>query len=179
MAKATTKQETVSVLAGSVSIAAAGGSAAVAQIPTSIAIDQKRGMRIHRILYDISSIQVTGMAADGDAVRFGLSFLATQPSAGFQFFTPGIIDFNLISRKEFGVAATSQLLINPAIIKNFTDLPGGGKLIHPASLYTWYYVDVALGGACDVDYMVEYTMEDISPDVWDDLWRQIFVSQAG
>jgi hypothetical protein len=136
-------------------------------------------MRIRRINYFIGNA-LEAVDADGDRIEFGLTMIGTVPAAtNFLMNSAGIIDFNSIERKELGVAATAIISSGPEVVKDFASFPNGGLIIHPASLYVFQQTIDAVAAAWFLQVEMYYTMEDLTPETWDDLWRQIFVSQAG
>lgn len=157
------------------------GSATTSQGPTQItsgyALADKVAMRIQRINYFLHEL-TEQLNTSLDTARFGFCFLASQPTGGFLPQSPGVLDYVSITRLDMGTPATEKLIVEPSVTHDFMSLPGGGLLAHPAAFYTWAYTEDALAGSSAVYYDIFYTMEDITPDMWDELWKQIFVTQA-
>jgi len=155
-------------------------------IPSSVSLEEKVGMRIHKIEYYLTSpvavaanAPLLPMGASGDQLKFGLAFLAAMPVGGFFVESPGVIDFNVVTRLDL-TAVGSINAIDPMIIKDKAkDYPPDGILVHPANIYHWSYCTNALAAAISIGFKVFYTMEELSQDVWDSLWKQMFVTQAG
>lgn len=155
---------------------------ATTKVDSASSPEDKIGMRIHSIDYFVTHI-TTGMlaalAASGDAVKFGFSFLSSQPAGGFVPQSPGVIDYKGLTRIDTGAAANGHFVSDPFTRTNMHDRHPDGFLIHPASLYYWYYTTNALAGNFYIYAKMWYTIEDITQDVWDDMWKAIFVTQAG
>lgn len=174
-------------LSGKISINNTLAANGVVKIDSAISIDENRAMRIRLIEYYFGFFDsvpadgslLTSLAAASDDLKFGLSFLAAQPSGGFLETSPGVIDFNRVRRVDIGTAAEGDRIIDPVISKKMTERFPDGILIHPASLYTWFYTQNALGAACYIPYKIYYTMEDITDQMRESFWKQIFVTQAG
>jgi hypothetical protein len=179
---ATTKKQSnpreLCIAMGSTGVLAAEN---VTKIASASSPEDKQAMRIHAIqyfmLHPTTGIEV--FAADGDCIKFGFSFLSQQPTGGFVGDSPGVVDFNRVRRQELGVAANAVILKDPFIMKNMHDLHPDGLMVHPSALYWWTYVENALASAFTFHAKIWYTMEDITQDMWDDLWKMIFVTQAG
>lgn len=189
MSAAKTKSTVLRELSGSIAIVETLDSGAITLVPSNVSLEERVAMRIYQIEYyggfytgaspSADSSLFTAMAASLDSVKFGFSFLAVQPVGGFLEYSPGVVDFNRVTRKDFGTAASGQLLIDPFIVKNMRDRHPDGMLVHPANLYYWKYTNVALGAACFIPFKIYYSMEDITDAEWEMLWKTIFVTQAG
>jgi hypothetical protein len=111
-------------------------------------------------------------------VKFGLSFISQMPAAGFMPYSPGLIDYQEISRLDVGVAASGLIYKDSSIVQDLTALPGGGLLVHPASVYQWYYTGANLAAVAMAIYReLTFTSEPITQDVWDDLWKAVLGTQ--
>jgi hypothetical protein len=178
---ASTKQgnpRELSIAMGSTGLLAAES---ITKIASASSPEDKQAMRIHTIEYFMNH-PTTGLVvfgATGDNLKFGFSFLAAQPGGGFSPDSPGVIDYNVITRTDLGAAATGQLLKDPWIVKDMHARHPDGYLCHPSALYWWAYCGNALASAFVFYAKIWYTMETISQDMWDDLWKQIFVTQVG
>lgn len=175
----------VTVLHNGVGDLAGGGSPVI--IPSSSSLEERIGMRIHMLEYFAGYFDntpadqslITALAASADEIKFGLAFLASQPSGGFLETSPGVLDFNRVRRMDYGTAGSHQIWIDPIIRKDFSNWPGGGILCHPANVYHWSYCNNAMGASALIPIKIHYTLEDISDAEWEQLWKQIFVTQAG
>lgn len=162
------------------------GSATVAnttKIESSVALEEKIGMRIRAIEYFLHTGNggIAGLLAADDELRFGLCFLSSQPTGGFLPWSPGVIDYNTLIRRDIGVAANAMMLQDPVVVKDMLKRFPEGILIHPANLYVWSYAPNQIGAPTNIyaGIKIHYTMEDINQDAWDDMWKQMFVAQAG
>jgi len=149
------------------------------QVASNSSLEEKVAMRIHSIEY--YSDNLSPLTADLDRINFGFSFLSQQPSGGFTPLSPGVIDYNAVFCRLYGTAANKMINVDPFLIKNFANRypEGGGVLVHPANLYWWTYCPDASSGAVTINAKVWYSMEDITQEMWDDLWKMMFVTQAG
>lgn len=147
------------------------------QIASGYALNDLVGMRIHRIKYDLMSV-LNQLNTSADSVRLGFTFMSVAPTGGFLPSSAGVINMIRVWRNDFGTAANGFFMEEPSMIEDFTMLPGGGKLVHPASLYMYSYTESgALAGSGAAYVTIEYTTEDIDKDLWDDMWKSIFVTQ--
>jgi hypothetical protein len=134
-------------------------------------------MRIHKVRYFVRSL-LEALDTSLDYVKFGLSFISQMPAAGFMPYSPGLIDYQEISRLDVGVAASGLIYKDSSIVQDLTALPGGGLLVHPASVYQWYYTGANLAAVAMAIYReLTFTSEPITQDVWDDLWKAVLGTQ--
>ena len=101
------------------------------QLLTSISIYEKIGWIIARMEYKLT-IDATDFAATDDAVQFGIS--TSDQIASIEMDNSPVIDTNEVRRTDLGTAANGLILISP-IVKNFSDLPGGGIIVPPNPIY--------------------------------------------
>jgi hypothetical protein len=176
------KQTTSMELSLAMSCAVTGTVGAVTKIPSSSTLSEKIGMRIRSIHYYLGDTwmnqMLTAMIAD---MNFGLSFLAAQPATGFAPTSPGVIDHRklVVNRSVLTAVGVDLVVQDMPMISDMTLKNEGGVLVHPASLYNWYYNVNAWGvGPLYIYMKIFYTLEDISQDTWDEMWKQMFVTQA-
>lgn len=167
-----------------------GGSASnevTTLVPSSIAMEERKGMRLRCAEYYIGRMTgaysdeslLTALAASLDSTRFGLCWLATQPTNGFKEESPGVIDFNRVRRQDHGTAGNSFIIVDPFVIKDFTKRDPDGVLVHPANLYVWGHTEVSMGAGFEMAVKIFYSIEDITDEQWEELWKRMFVTQAG
>ncbi|MCJ7654413.1 MAG: hypothetical protein MUO97_03785 [Dehalococcoidia bacterium] len=161
---------------------AAAASGGVTTIPSPVSIEERVGMRIRSIEYhtqygEVNSI-AQGLVAPADKVNFGFSFLAAMPTGGFKPTTPGLIDFKTITNQSFGAAASGGYQYSP-MVTDMTLRDPEGVLVHPANIYFWYYTTNALAAITQIYADVYYQSVAIDDKEWEQLWKQIFVTQAG
>lgn len=104
------------------------------KLETGISLSEKVAWLINRIEYILSPLNAATFNADGDALLFGLAVSSA-------FVTPGlvettIIDYNSVARHDFGAAASMHWDHMP-IVKDLSQLPGGGLLVPPTPLYLY------------------------------------------
>lgn len=181
MSKITAKSaQTSQTLALTYAISGAAALAVNTIVPSSVSKQDKVAMRIRCIEYYWLQTAVHPCLADGDIIRYGFSFLASQPSAGNMPTNPGVIDYNLLCRQDITAIGVKHWE-DPLVTKDLTLRYPDGILVHPSNLYWWNYVPNQIGAptAAYVYIMLYYTMEDITQEMWDDMWMQMFVTQAG
>lgn len=104
------------------------------KLETSVALMEKVAWIISRIEY-IFNLQGAGQFdsnADYDAYGLSVSNAFAAPSLT----ESTIIDYNVLTRLDFGTAASGGMNTLP-IVKDFSSLPGGGLLVPPNPLYGW------------------------------------------
>jgi len=128
------------------------------QFPFSIM--DKTGLVIQRMEYDLTSF--TGaFAATGDTLTFGICVAAAITDVDNPA-DPLIVDTARIRRSDFGAAA-SGLAMNFPIIKDFTNLTGGGLLVAPNPLYG-FIKGISAGAAGTVAIKLFYTYMELDTD---------------
>lgn len=166
---------------GPLTNAGTGGVGNIVQVPSAIAISDKLALRIHAIHYFTNNARFRMQAiTDGD-LRYGFSFLAVQPAGGFTNLSPGVVDYNELRMNRnalTGVGFAWKFHTDPDVVDLHIRHPQG-ILVHPANLYFWNWNVTALDGSCSIWAKIWYNVEEISQDEWDELWKQMFVTQAG
>lgn len=94
-------------------------------------IMDKMGLIIARVEYWFNVL--SQFNSSGDGVYIGLSAAAAITSITSQN-DPLLIDSCWISRVDLGTAASGVVYTTP-LVKDFTDLPGGGLLVAPNPFY--------------------------------------------
>jgi len=102
------------------------------KLETGIGLLEKVAWVIARIEYSIDSYSDAQFNASGDTLTYGMCISNAFASPGMSEST--IIDYNLVSRQDFGAAGSGAIMFRP-VIKDFTNLPGGGILVPPTPLY--------------------------------------------
>lgn len=157
------------------------GVGAVTQVPSPISMEEKIGMRLLSAHYYIAAAAgVNPLLADGDEVDMGLSFLAVPPATGFAPWSPGVIDWVGLCRHDAGAATNFLYRKNPTLDTDFTKRDPDGWLAHPANLYYWWWCPNQIGAPTAFNCVLKifYRTVEITQEVWDDLWKQMFVLQA-
>jgi len=130
------------------------------KLETGISLSEKVAWLINRIEYILSPLNAATFNGDGDALLFGLS-------VSNAFATPGliettIIDYNSVARHDFGAAASMHWDHMP-MIKDFSQLPGGGLLVPPTPLYL-YAMGVGLTAATATVARLYYSLLPLAVD---------------
>jgi hypothetical protein len=153
-----------------------GGGQYNTQISSAYSTKDRVGMIIHWMEYDYSRI-VEELNGDIDAVRFGLSTVSEQSATGHRVNTPGVIDFNRVTRSDKGTAGNAVAGIF-TITKDFSNLPRTGVLVHPAFLYWWSHAEASLADTGYVNTRILYTVIPLSDADYMDLWQNMIITST-
>ena len=129
-----------------------------AQIQTGISLFDKVAWVINRIEWSVD-IVATDTGADNDYLNYGLSTSNSWTTPSIMEQT--ILDFNsliLRSYSQVGVEYQYQPLV-----KDFSQLPGGGILAPPTPLFVWAKGN-GLGSAQTVTARMMYTVLSLKPE---------------
>jgi hypothetical protein len=131
------------------------------KLETGISLSEKVAWVVNRAEYFLSEAAIpTLFNGTNDTLNFGLSV-----SSSFTVITPAeatIIDFNTITRLDFGAAASGWMIQRPWV-KDFSNLPGGGILVPPVPLYA-YSMGTGLASASVMVTRLYYTLLQLSVD---------------
>ncbi len=156
------------------------GQAALSQkneaFTTSYRADDRLGFIIHRVEYVFQNPLRLELDAVNDRVKFGLSYLLTQPAAGFEAESVGVLDFNSVTMADTTTAVESTWEQMP-IVKDFGNLPGGGLIAHPVNLYFWGWNVQATTLTKVMSAKIYYTRIALTDALHAELWQAIYVRQ--
>jgi hypothetical protein len=130
------------------------------KLETGVSMNEKIAWILNRIEYTVSSLLAAQFNADGDAFTFGLAVSASFASAAITEAT--ILDWNQITRQDFGAAATASMIRQP-FTKDFSSLPMGGILVPPNPLYI-FGQGTSLVGAMTAIARIHYTTLSLTTD---------------
>jgi len=130
------------------------------KLETGISLTEKVAWVLSRVEYVPTTPSNSVFNGDGDSLYFGLSLSSSFTSVGLTENT--IIDYNQMTRLDFGTAASSYLYLRP-MIKDFSNLPGGGILIPPNPLYL-FAQGTGLASATSVIARMHYSLLPLSVD---------------
>jgi hypothetical protein len=146
----------------------ATGTPTYVQVASTINSNEAIAMIIHRIEYFISGVEMAKILDNADSISLGFVMWSNGVQA-VQTTTPGIIDFRTIERNDFGTAGNAILRYDP-MVSDFTSLPGGGKICHPASLWS-YILGTSLASAVQtITSRVYYTTTPLT----DSMYRELY-----
>jgi hypothetical protein len=134
------------------------------KLETGISINQKVAWLLNRIEYFPNTYGAAMFNADGDSLVCGLSVgnSWTQPLMSEK----AIIDIFSATRNDYGVAASSDMRLDP-YIKDLSTLPGGGLMVPPAPFYG-FVRGSSLVAAMTVYIRIFYTTIDLTTeDYWE------------
>lgn len=154
------------------------------QIPTAYTPKDRTGLVIHRVKYIIAEVLENLFLVGGDELWFGLCFTATGADAMNIPNTVGIIDSASVKMPLWvtGVPADvrERMLDEVGIIHDFSNMPGGGLLCHPSSLYAFINQDNmnAPFAGLNMYFELHYTTVDLSEDMYRELWEARVTAQT-
>jgi len=99
-------------------------------LETGISLFEKMAWLISRVEYFISGYSSFNSTAD--MVTWGLS--TTDQLTSISLSNGAVFDYANLQRLDLGVSATG-MMINLPLVKDFSQLPGGGILVPPNPLY--------------------------------------------
>lgn len=137
------------------------------KLETGISLSEKVAWVIHRIHYTVASLEAAVFNGDTDTLFFGIGVNNTW-SGTPAIDEPTIIDYNAVSRLDFGAAASGGLVkARPWIERDFMGLPGGGLIVPPVPLFL-YAKGNGLVSAETVTCRIWYTLLQLSTeDYWE------------
>lgn len=103
------------------------------KLETGFSIFEKMAWIIHRIEY-IMDERFNSTADTLDIALMAANTRTTIADSG-TFTDPAVLDKVKWVRTDIGTAASGFYFTQPQIVKDFTDLPGGGILVPPTPLY--------------------------------------------
>lgn len=157
MAAKTTKDNRINLAAVTVTESAANTQTSK-KFDFPFSIMDKMGLVINRIEYWVGLSELNGST---DQVIVGLTTASALVAIANQA-DPALVDSISVTRYDTGVAATGHFWKNP-IIKDFSDLPGGGLLVAPSPLYAMIQ-QAGAAGAGSAWIKLFYTYIQLSTD---------------
>lgn len=174
MAKKSTIDMYTQVMSAEGAISAAATTGTINKLDTAYNTKDKIGLVVQRIEWYLQNIDAD--YSNADLSRWGLSFLSVQPSGGFEPEDAGLIDYNQVECIRFGAGGAD--FFHYPIVKDYSNLLGGGVLCHPAHMYFWTYNETALAAGIVVFMRMYYHKIDLNDDDYRDLWEAIVVTQT-
>lgn len=130
------------------------------KLETGISINDKVAWLLNRVEYFPPAFSNAIFNGDGDGFDFGLSVSNSWSTVSAQEVT--IIDLNTIARRDFGAAAVTIREESP-VLKDFSNLPGGGVLVPPVPFYLWAKGS-GLASAGALVARIHYTLIQLATD---------------
>jgi len=118
----------------------------------------QRGMVIHRVEYNLPAATLLELGANAEAVAFGLSGANTITTIALD--DAEVYDYNQMRVTSFGVAANSIVQVGQ-VIKDFSQQPGGGKLVPADRIYAWAK-GTGLANPIEVNARFDFTILELS-----------------
>lgn len=116
-----------------------------------------KGLLIERIEYYPSSAMYVEMTTAADSITFGVA--GDDSMATVALDDPQVYDHNTVVRLDFGTAGSASLRDSP-IIKDFSGLSGGGRLV-PADRVYVYLKGNGLASAGTMTIRFHFTVVDL------------------
>lgn len=118
----------------------------------------QKGMVIHRAEYFRLPAAIGLLIADDDRLEFGIS--GSNSMTDIDLDDPEVYDYNLCIMEAYGTAANILEFQDP-ILKDWSNLPGGGLLVPADRLYMWIRGS-SLASAASMSVRFWYTILDLS-----------------
>jgi hypothetical protein len=127
-------------------------------------------MMIRKVTYWLNDSVQDLIITSGTFFRFGLSMLARTPDiGGFTVGDKGIVDWNEYSLDIYG--AGTLIAPSKTVVKDFTNLPAGGLVAHPAFLYWFTGTFGVIAGSAAMRAEILYNIIPIDDTMWEELWQ--------
>lgn len=130
------------------------------KLETGISLSEKVAWIISRVEFSSGELSPTIFNGSADELRIALT--VSNSMATLVGTDPMVLDFLKITRYDYGTAATAVMSIQP-IIKDYTNLPGGGIIVPPQPLYL-AAAGVGLTAAVTVVCRIYYTLLPLAVD---------------
>lgn len=125
-------------------------------------IMDKVGLLIHRVEYQVGSLQELVQANDTAEVGIAVAKTLADP---MDVTDPMLVDYHVVIIALNGVAASGAYR-DAVFIKDFSNLPGGGILVPPNPLYAFIHTAGA-GGVMNVRTRMYFTYTQLADaDYW-------------
>lgn len=148
--------------------ASAGTLAFSSKLDLGYSLGDNVGLILHRIEYYIDQTARALLLDDSDAGQGGLvtgnTLTTILPN------NPGVVDTWMLQRKKYGAAATGWDENTPQLIRDYTNLPGGGLLIPPNPLYM-AAKGISLAAAFYFYYRIYYTTVSLNDAGFREMWQ--------
>jgi len=103
------------------------------QLHFGLSIKDKYGLIIRKIEFAIAQGTVSLMTATADAVSCAL--VRSNTITDLSLSQPQVIDRADFVRMDFGTAGSAQFWESPPLVRDFTNMPGGGLIVPPDPIY--------------------------------------------
>lgn len=130
-----------------------------------------KGMVIHRIEYECPVANQALIAASNDYLTFGIA--GDDTLTAIVLSDAKVYDYQTVALREVGTPASAFLFSTMHII-DFTQLPGGGRLV-PADRVYMFVEGVSLTGPATVSARLHFTLKDLAPQQYIELAQALRV----
>lgn len=131
------------------------------EIQTNVNIFDKVAWILHRMEWFLGEATGIGLlVANGDRIACALT--SSDKITDLDLDNPSVVDLYKVERVDYGAAANMHRWEMP-IIRDFTNLPGGGIIIAPRPLYV-AAEGASLAAASTVSVRGYFTQKQLTPD---------------
>lgn len=131
----------------------------------------QQAMIVHRIEYEFNITSLTYMSGTGDGMVFGLA--GSDTISAITMADPQVYDENRFALWYMGTPATIKWQETP-IVRDWTGMPGGGKLVPADRLYI-YLQGISLANPATVVARVHFTLLEMSASEYLELAQSLRV----
>lgn len=135
------------------------------EIDIGLTLFDKVAIKIARIEYEAPRSVVTSLAANSD--RWTVGIAADNNITALDYSTRALIDMTEIMVFDFGTPGSGQAMIFP-IIRDYSNLPGGGLLVAPKPLYLGLETE-GFAAASAVVMRLYFTIVQLKPEEYFEL----------
>lgn len=151
----------------------AGNPPLSAKIDFGLSIQDKVGILIRRVEFDIWCIPLRALAGDNDYLIFGIS--AWPPATVTEAEEPNnpawVIRREIKLHNMGGAANVEQWLYRPTLDVDLSGMPGGGLIVPPSTLYAVICGSIhASGQPIKMDTRMFFTVETLTTE---DYWQLV------
>lgn len=138
------------------------------KLETGLEMMSSKAWVIHRIDWYTGVLNIATFNASGDRLDFGISQaeFSVLPAVSSQ----NVVDIQTVSRQDIGTAASGEFVFDPHVIRDFSNLPGGGLLVIPNPLYG-FVQGTGLAAAMTVRAKLYYTTVELKDAQFYELWQ--------
>lgn len=118
---------------------------------------EQKGMLINRVEYVVAAADVAQLDAELDRITLGISGDNSLAAIGLD--DAQCYDLKEVFRVDFGTAASAELYYSP-LVTDFSNMPGGGRLVPADRVYAFVKGD-NLDNTVQVSVRVYFTVLDL------------------
>lgn len=131
----------------------AAGTLTFSEIPTNVSVFEKLGWILTRIEWFVPPATSALLVANDDLIHMALT--ASDNLNALLLNAPAVVDYHLFE--------ASEVLRGQPLIRDFSTLPGGGKIIAPRPLYV-AIKSASLATPASVETRISFTQKELAAD---------------